>query len=346
MSLTVIDSHLDRSLRPPSNTGYAYNYSANDCANALGHSALPQLMGPANRPLDLDWLEDFMALAACGNFSRAAESRLIAQPAFSRHIRALEAWVGVALIDRSAHPTRLTAAGRKFHPLVAEVLGSLQAARIKAQAAQAEAAIGLRFAVTHSLSMTFFPQWLASLEGDAPIGPIHLMSDNMRACEELMAQRRVQFLLCYAHPSVPGKAEELDLPMLVLAQDTLVPVCAPTTEGHAACLWSDKNTLGDAPLLGYSEASALGRILRHQLFARRDVNEVFTAHHAVLLKAMVLQGRGAAWLPRSLAAGELTDGKLVLAADAAWHVPIDIRLYRQRAELAASAERLWQRLSK
>jgi len=299
-------------------------------------------MEPANRPLDLDWLEDFIALAACGNFSRAAESRLIAQPAFSRHIRALEGWAGVELIDRSAHPTRLTAAGRKFQPLITDVLADLQAARIKAQAAQAEASASLRFAVTHSLSMTFFPQWLATLEGDAPIGPILLMSDNMRACEDLMAQRRVQFLLCHAHPSVPGKAEELALSARVLAQDTLMPVCAPTPNGRAACPLTDD--LGATPLLGYSEASALGRILRHQLFARCDVNEVFTAHHAVLLKAMVLQGRGVAWLPRSLVAQELADGKLMPAANDAWHVPIDIRMYRQRAELSPCAERLWQRL--
>ena len=52
-------------------------------------------MGPGNRPLDLEWLEDFLALAETGNFSRAAEARAIAQPAFSRHIRDLEDWVGV-----------------------------------------------------------------------------------------------------------------------------------------------------------------------------------------------------------------------------------------------------------
>ena len=61
-------------------------------------------MGPDNRSLDLDWLEDFVALAETGNFSRAAEARAIAQPAFSRHIRSLEDWVGIDLIDRGTHP--------------------------------------------------------------------------------------------------------------------------------------------------------------------------------------------------------------------------------------------------
>ena len=84
-------------------------------------------MGPGNRPLDLEWLEDFLALAESGNFSRAAQARSIAQPAFSRHIRSLEEWVGVDLFDRSAHPTALTAAGKRFQPLLQEVLAGLQA---------------------------------------------------------------------------------------------------------------------------------------------------------------------------------------------------------------------------
>ena len=72
-----------------------------------------QKMGPGNRPLDLDWLEDFIALAESGNFSRAAQARNIAQPAFSRHIKSLEEWVGVDLFDRTSHPVSLTAAGRQ-----------------------------------------------------------------------------------------------------------------------------------------------------------------------------------------------------------------------------------------
>ena len=40
--------------------------------------------------MNLSWIDDFMALAATGNFSRAADERHMTQPAFSRRIRALE----------------------------------------------------------------------------------------------------------------------------------------------------------------------------------------------------------------------------------------------------------------
>ena len=61
--------------------------------------------------MNLIWLEDFLALAATGNFSRAAEERHSSQPAFSRRIRGLEEWVGADLFDRSTQPARLTEVG-------------------------------------------------------------------------------------------------------------------------------------------------------------------------------------------------------------------------------------------
>ena len=69
---------------------------------------------------------------------------------------------------------------------------------------------------------------------------------------------------------------------------------------------------------------------------------VFTAHNAFLLKTMALAGRGVAWLPASLVADELASGALVPAGDERWRVPVEIRLYRQNAEMASTAEELWR----
>lgn len=307
-------------------------------------------MGPGNRPLDLEWLEDFIALAQNGSFSRAAEVRNIAQPAFSRHIRALEEWVGVELFDRSAHPAALTAAGKRFLPLLEDLLASLEAARIKTCAAADQAAASLRFASTHALSLTFFPRWLGSIETRLRLGPIQTMTDHAQACEDLMGQRRVQFMLGYAHAAVPSRLDEGDYPVVRLADDVLVPVTAPDPALPGRPLYEIGR--GDMlPLLEYSEASALGRIMRarfRQLFGeapqRRGmpaVSVVFTAHNAFLLKSMASAGRGVAWLPRSLIADELTAHALVPAGDAAWQIPIEIRLYRQRAAMTPAAEALW-----
>ena len=306
-------------------------------------------MGPGNRPLDLEWLEDFLALAETGNFSRAAQARAIAQPAFSRHIRGLEEWVGVDLFDRSAHPTALTPAGKRFHPLLQETLASLEAARIKARAAHDLAAASLSFAATHVLSLTFFPRWLAGVEAQLQLGPIQTMSDSSRACEDLMLQRRVQFVLCHGHPEVPSRLDEGDYPMRRLSDDVLMPIAAPDNDGRPLHALGPGRT---PAVLAYSEASGLGRIMRALMRTASEgdhddspvpgASVVFTAHHAVLLRTMALEGRGLAWLPLSLVADDLRSGALVDAGAGEWQVPVEIRLYRQPAEMAPVAESLWR----
>jgi LysR family transcriptional regulator, hypochlorite-specific transcription factor HypT len=294
-----------------------------------------------NRPLDLHWLDDFVVLAETCNFSRAAQARAVAQPALSRHIRALEEWVGVDLIDRSGHPVELTAAGQTFLPHAHALLASLQAARIKAKAAHDQDSASLRFACTHALSLTFFPRWLASLETQIRLGPVQTMSDSFQGCVDLMNQRLVQFLLCYGHAEVSSQLDSEQYAMVTLGSDALLPVSAPTA--HGAALFR-LGSPGVVPVLEYSDASALGRILKSSQCARIDsnVSVVFTAHNSFLLKTMALQGRGVAWLPRTLVAEELRAGGLCLAADESAQVPIEIRLYRQKNGMSAAAEALWK----
>lgn len=310
-------------------------------------------MGPGNKPLDLDWLQDFITLSETGNFSRAAQARAIAQPAFSRHIKSLEEWAGVDLIDRTAHPVELTAAGRKFKPLIESIVAHLEAARIKAKAAHDQASASLRFASTHALSLNFFPGWLASIENHLRLGPVQTMSDSFQACEDLMIQRKVQFLLCYGHPDSRSKLDEGDYPVVNLGSDALLPVSAPSPDGQALYCIESSSVL---PVLEYSDTSGLGRILkttqRHlysesaQAKSGNTISVVFTAPNAFLLKTMALEGRGVAWLPQSLIAAELKSGKLVHAGSAAWRVPVDIRLYRQVSDMSPAAEDVWKATQK
>ena len=306
-------------------------------------------MGPGNRPLDLDWLEDFLALAGSGNFSRAAQARNIAQPAFSRHIKSLEQWVGVDLFDRTSHPVSLTAAGKRLQPDVEDLLLRLESARLKARVAHEQAAISLQFAATHALSLTFFPTWLGRIEAELAVGrkmgPIQMLSDSFAACEDVMLQRRAQFLLCHGHRAVANRLDEAQFAFAKVGEDMLIPVTAALPSG-AAMHSMDAKRNGDAlPILAYGEASGIGQIMRSVMQAALPegrFNAVFTAHHAVLLKTMALEGRGIAWLPQSLIVGELETKKLLPAGDEAWYVPIEIRLFRARAELSQAAEALWQ----
>ena len=163
-----------------------------------------------------------------------------------------------------------------------------------------------------------------------------------------MLQRRAQFMLCHGHAKLANRLDEANYPNLILGQDVLVPVSVPDELGQPRYILGSTDV---PPLLAYSEGAGLGRILRTEMrqwfgetsdtAAHPGAWIVFTAHHALLLKSMVLAGRGVAWLPESLIRSELERGELVAAAGTSRHVTIDIRLYRQPFEMAPSAEKLW-----
>ncbi len=79
--------------------------------------------------LDLRRLRYFVAVAERLHFSRAAEELLIAQPALSRQIRALEKELGAELFVRDGHGVELTAAGHQLLDDARPLLAAAAAAR-------------------------------------------------------------------------------------------------------------------------------------------------------------------------------------------------------------------------
>ena len=294
--------------------------------------------------MNLIWLEDFLALAATGNFSRAAEERHSSQPAFSRRIRGLEEWLGAELFDRSSQPARLTEAGEWFRLVAQDLLSRIARLPGDAKAVSEASSLTLRFACTHALSLTFLPAWLRSLESTLTLGPVQLMSDVLERCEALMLQGKVQFVLSHAHPKAQGALDSDAYPSIEIGSDTLIPVSAPDAQGGALHSLAAKGE-APVPLLRYTEESGLGRIIQAVLGRRLEdcsTRTVFTAHLASVLRTMVCDGRGLGWLPRTLVKDDLETGVLVPAAAPDWSVPVAIRLYRDRGLVGRAAEGFWQ----
>ncbi len=168
-----------------------------------------------------------------------------------------------------------------------------------------------------------------------------MVSDVAANCEALIAQGRVHFLLCHAHPQVPGRLDPADFPSVQVGTDVLLPVCAPGRAGKPRHALEGG---GSVPLLGYSSESGLGRIvraLRGEALERAAAGPVFTAHLATLLKTMALEGRGVAFLPRTLIEDELAGGRLVEAGRAGWPIEVQVRLCRRAGAEAPTAEAFW-----
>lgn len=296
--------------------------------------------------MNLSWLDDFLALSATGNFSRAADERHMTQPAFGRRVRALEEWIGADLFDRSSQPVRLTQTGQWFAPVAQDLLDQLARLPGEARAVAEAHSNALRFAATHALSFSFMPGWLRRYEALTTQGTVQLESDVLQRCEALLEQSKVQFLLCHAHPRVPGQLDAQGHASVAVGSDVLIPVSAPDARGaplHAL-------QAGPVPvaMLNYSAESGLGRILRDTPDlgpAGVQTHTVFTAHLASVLRTLVLDGRGLAWLPHSLVAEDLAAARLVRAAAPECCLALEIRLYRAQGLLGRAAESLWAAVS-
>lgn len=292
--------------------------------------------------MNLSWLEDFLALATTGNFSRAADARHMTQPAFGRRVRALEEWMGTDLFDRSSQPVRLTEAGRWFHSVAHDLLTQVARLPGEAQAVAESTSNSLRFAATHALSFTFMPGWLRSFEAITMTGTIKLESDVLLRCEALMAQSKVQFVVCHAHPEAVDRLQAGGYPSVKIGTDVLIPVSA--MDAHGQALFALQSGMATVPLLSYSAESGLGRILSEtRLDALQGVatQTVFTAHLASVLRTMVLDGRGVAWLPQSLIQDDLANHRLVSAGGSDLCIDLEIRLFRSRNAMGRTAQALW-----
>ena len=296
------------------------------------------------KTMNLSWLEDFLALAASGNFSRAAQERHMTQPAFSRRIRALEDWVGATLFNRSNQPATLTGTGEWFESIAKDMLA--RAAKIpgEARAFHEASAKTLRIASTHALSFTFMPMWLRGLESQMAIGQVQLISDVLQRCEAMLQESHVQFLLTHTHAEATSALDAKGYPSIVVGHDLLIPVSAPKKDGTPLHALHKRASKKPVKLLSYSMESGIGRIVaktQASLAQAAPTETVFTAHLASVLRTMALDGRGIAWLPQTLIHDDLARGALVEATTHDACIQMAIKLYRDKTTLGKSGEDFW-----
>lgn len=297
--------------------------------------------------MDIRWLEDFLSLVDTRNFTRSAKLRFTTQPAFSRRIKGLEEWVGASLFERGVQPVELTPAGQKLRSVAEEVLRRLYQVREEIRHLDHASASTITFAATHSLSLTFFPRWIREIELHKGVLFTRLDTSNAEQCVQSLMKGHCHFMLCHAHPTV-----ELNLPpgeflSIVVGVDRLVPVSAIGADGQPLHRLPGSRQ-NPTHYLAYAETSAIGRAVDKMLVRHAEqaqLERVFVSHLAAVLESMVRDGRGLAWLPVSQVKDDLASGRLALAGDSSWEIPIEIRLYRGNDPLPPRSEEFWNQVA-
>lgn len=302
--------------------------------------------------METKWLEDFISLAETRSFSRSAELRHVTQPAFSRRIQSLEAWVGVDLIDRTSYPTRLTPAGEVFYEQAMEMLGQINNARALLRGKRPTAQTTIDFAVPHTLSLTFMPKWMTELE--AGFGRINtrLMALNVHDAVMTMVEGGCDLLLCYHHPRQPVQLDASRYDMITLGTEALRAYARCNKAGVPDLLLPGSPS-APLPFLSYTSNAYLGRMVELILSdAKRPLylEKHYETDMAEGLKMMALEGHGVAFLPESAVLREVKQKQLACADDgqSEWEVNMEIRLYRERPTSQRPGKpivaRLWEYL--
>jgi len=294
--------------------------------------------------MDIKWLEDFLHLAKTGSFSQSAIARNVTQSTFSRRIKALESWLGTALVDRSTYPTRLTDAGHAFRTTAEDLLRDLSRAREDLRHAGARLENQVSFSAMHTLSLNFFPKWLRLLE-DA-LGPLNarMTADNIHNCVDLLVDGSCELLLCFAHDATPILIDERRFPYVLLGSDRMVPVSG-AVRGRQAKHPLPAREKRPAPYLAYAPESLLGRAVEQCLGSvspRCHLEPCYENSMAEALRAMAVHGHGLAWLPHMAVRDDLRSGRLARAGDERWDIPLQIRLYRSLSASQPRVEAIWE----
>lgn len=296
--------------------------------------------------MELKWLKDYLALVEQGSFSKAAAKRFVTQPAFSRRIRSLEAWLGVSLVERNQYPLVLTAAGDVFADRAKTLADTMLLCREQLRSMQHQQN-EITLSSQQTLAVSFFPNWVESFSAQLTDTLIHMNTVDLHEAVETFLGGSSDFLLCYNTANIFKQLLVDEVESLQVGVDELVPVCAASEDGAALFEVAEQQIL---PMLSHTPESFFGQLIAVKCLSKLpssiQIKHCYQSSLSEALKALVLKGKGIAYLPRSIVQQEINTRKLVLIEDFLVRVPLQINLYRLKHSQSLQAQQLWEQVNK
>ena len=295
--------------------------------------------------MDFRWLQDFLSLAEAANFTSAADARHSSQPAFSRRIQALEAWLGVMLIDRTRYPTVLTPSGERFRAHAAELVQKLVDSRAELQGEPVAGRETMTFALPHTLAVARFPAWWKEWRESAGNPSCRLLASNVHDAVTAFVAGLADVLICFHHAQQPIYLDHGHYDGIALGTEWLKPYSAAR---RGLPLFTLPGTLkAPVPLLNYSSSAFIGRmvdLIRQSAPEKLHGTAAFESDLADALLSMAIAGNGVAWLPECTAAAAVAAGRLRPAGDTRWSLLLTVFAYRDRARATVAVNKLMSHL--
>ena len=245
--------------------------------------------------MDLRQLRYLVALAEELNFTRAAASEHIAQPALSQQIRRLEEEVGVGLVERTTRHVALTEAGQLLVMRARRILAELEAARSELESLRGVDTGHVTIGAIHTMGPIDLSRALAEFHALHPNVALTVREQTSEECVELLRVDELDL----AFLSVIEHAESPELGLHQLISEELV-VLLPRDHALAGRGEVRMVELAQEQFISFRR----GARLRELLFAAgRDAQfeprVTLESNESPRIRSLVSRGLGVAILPRS-----------------------------------------------
>ena len=250
----------------------------------------------------LNALRAFSVCARWLSVTRAADELCVTHGAVSRQLKSLEAWLGVALVEKNGRGIKLTDAGRSLQHASDLAFEQLRQCCTELREQQRNAPLVL--ACPGSFLARWFIPRLDRLQRELPQLRLQL-SASEGALNPVRAD--VSATLCFAEPPWPQAVQRFDL-----AGELLGPLLSPRHPRFAELSRSPLAALLNEPLLHTSSrpqawpqwAAAVG-------FPAAELKLGQGFEHLYYLLEAALAGLGVAIAPQLLVSEDLAAGRLV-----------------------------------
>ena len=247
--------------------------------------------------MDLKHVRSFLAVAKALNFSRAAKTLHLSQPALSTQIKALETHLGADLLVRNRRTVSLTPIGHLFVTDGEALLQRVMEVELKVRR-MSDGDIGhLRIGFVASATLSLIPTVMLAFKKECPLVTLELK--NLPTAQQTEALRACSLDIGFVRMPL----EESDLTITLVASEPFVIVLPKL---HPLCRKTSL-PIGDLmsePFIAYAERWAPAYfqkwtgICRDAGFTPNVVQETAEMDTAI---ALVAAGLGVAILPEGLA---------------------------------------------
>lgn len=249
--------------------------------------------------------------------------------------------IGATLFDRRRKPVTLMPGVQILEPELRDLSARLHNLRDTMKSASNHAEKSLAFVCQHALSATVSPNVVNSLTPGTETS-VRLRSGNQDECLMHLISKDVDFAIMYALPGEDTPETSRAFEAISLGADVLLPVSTPISQAKSA----GRN----APLITYPPEVFLGQVyskkIRPRLPKGMPITTIAETALTLAMLQLVLTDIGIAWLPQSLIAGHLAEGRLQRMDDRLPAQTLDIRMVRLSGRRTKHADQAWRHLAK